>query len=170
MARIQWSIIQTFMLGNVTMHRNYSSNDISGESRESTERTKNLIRPGKVHNEWTLYIWGQSEEWLVLAFQETEEVTANSKNSSERDKSQSGLAGEAKPWSLRYWGPGPHLNIKTIFPMYGDSHVKDKTVERPSCLIQPGVWDKRQVSEIDLSRTPGRARQAPGVWDLFIPA
>ena len=23
---------------------------------------------------------------------------------------------------------GPHLNIKTIFPRYGDSHVKDKTV------------------------------------------
>ena len=24
--------------------------------------------------------------------------------------------------------PGPCLNIKTVFPMYGDSHVKDKTV------------------------------------------
>ena len=24
--------------------------------------------------------------------------------------------------------PGPRLNIKTIFPRYGDSHVKDKTV------------------------------------------
>ena len=23
---------------------------------------------------------------------------------------------------------GPHLNIKTAFPRYGDSHVKDKTV------------------------------------------
>ena len=23
---------------------------------------------------------------------------------------------------------GPHLNIKTVFPRYGDSHVKDKTV------------------------------------------
>ena len=23
---------------------------------------------------------------------------------------------------------GPRLNIKTIFPRYGDSHVKDKTV------------------------------------------
>ena len=30
--------------------------------------------------------------------------------------------------------PGPHLNIKTVFPRYGDSHVKDKTVERPSHL------------------------------------
>ena len=29
---------------------------------------------------------------------------------------------------------GPHLNIKTIFPRYGDSHVKDKTVARPSYL------------------------------------
>ena len=26
------------------------------------------------------------------------------------------------------WSPGPRLNIKTVFPRYGDSHVKDKTV------------------------------------------
>ena len=30
--------------------------------------------------------------------------------------------------------PGACLNIKTIFPRYGDSHVKDKTVVRPSYL------------------------------------
>ena len=30
--------------------------------------------------------------------------------------------------------PGPRLNIKTVIPMYGDSHVKDKTVVRPSYL------------------------------------
>ena len=24
--------------------------------------------------------------------------------------------------------PGPHLNIETVFPRYGVSHVKDKTV------------------------------------------
>ena len=24
---------------------------------------------------------------------------------------------------------GPRLNIKTVFPRYGDSHVKDKTVD-----------------------------------------
>ena len=30
--------------------------------------------------------------------------------------------------------PGPRLNIKTVFPRYGDSHVKDKTVVRPSYL------------------------------------
>ena len=29
---------------------------------------------------------------------------------------------------------GPHLNIKTAFPRYGDSHVKEKTVARPSYL------------------------------------
>ena len=29
---------------------------------------------------------------------------------------------------------GPRLNIKTVFPRYGDSHVKDKTVARPSYL------------------------------------
>ena len=26
------------------------------------------------------------------------------------------------------WDPGPRLNIKTVFPRYGDSNVKDKTV------------------------------------------
>ena len=30
--------------------------------------------------------------------------------------------------------PGPRLNIKTVFPRYGDSHVKDKTVTRLSYL------------------------------------
>ena len=30
--------------------------------------------------------------------------------------------------------PGPCLNIKTIFPRHGDSHVKDKTVTRLSYL------------------------------------
>ena len=29
-------------------------------------------------------------------------------------------------------GTRARLNIKTVFPRYGDSHVKDKTVERPS--------------------------------------
>ena len=28
----------------------------------------------------------------------------------------------------------PCLNVKTVFPRYGDSHVKDKTVARPSYL------------------------------------
>ena len=30
--------------------------------------------------------------------------------------------------------PEPCLNIKTVFPRYGDSHVKDKTVGRLSYL------------------------------------
>ena len=51
-----------------------------------------------------------------------------------------------------WWSQGPRLNIKTIFPRYGDSHVKDKTITRPSCLVHPGVRDKRRVSEIDLSQ------------------
>ena len=29
---------------------------------------------------------------------------------------------------------GPHINTKTVFPRYGDSHVKDKKVARPSYL------------------------------------
>ena len=32
--------------------------------------------------------------------------------------------------------PGPWSNIKTVFPWYGDSHVKDTTVVRPSYLYQ----------------------------------
>ena len=31
-----------------------------------------------------------------------------------------------KCWAIRR--PGPRINIKTVFPRYGDSHVKDKTV------------------------------------------
>ena len=29
---------------------------------------------------------------------------------------------------------GPRINIKTVFPIYGDSHVKDKMVARPFYL------------------------------------
>ena len=29
---------------------------------------------------------------------------------------------------------GPRLNIKTVYPRYGDSHVRDKTVGRPPYL------------------------------------
>ena len=50
------------------------------------------------------------------------------------------------------WLPGPRLNIKTVLPRYWDSYVKDKTVARPSCLVHPGVRDKRRMSEIDLSQ------------------
>ena len=33
-----------------------------------------------------------------------------------------------------YQSPGPRLNINTVFPRYGDPHVKDETVSRPSYL------------------------------------
>ena len=38
--------------------------------------------------------------------------------------------------SDRHWAKqtGTRLNIKTVFPRYGYSHVKDKTVARPSYL------------------------------------
>ena len=32
------------------------------------------------------------------------------------------------PTPLRHTASGPRLNVKTVFPRYGDSHVKDKTV------------------------------------------
>ena len=46
------------------------------------------------------------------------------------------------------------FNIKTVFPRYGDSHVKDKTVVRPSYLWHGDLytvkttslyWDGRQI-------------------------
>ena len=55
-------------------------------------------------------------------------------------------------WTDMTWDPGTHLNIKTVFPRYGDSHVKDKTVVGPYCLVHPGVRDKRRAFEIDLSK------------------
>ena len=44
------------------------------------------------------------------------------------------------------------LQYKDRLSRYGDSYVKDKTVARPSCLVHPGVRDKRRVSEIDFSQ------------------
>ena len=37
-------------------------------------------------------------------------------------------------WCYRTMPSGPRLNIKIVFPRYGDSHVKDKTVARLSYL------------------------------------
>ena len=51
----------------------------------------------------------------------------------------------------------PRFNIKTIFPRYGDSHVKDKTVVRPYHLYYAGPytgkttflnWDNPQVPRL----------------------
>ena len=47
---------------------------------------------------------------------------------------------------------GSRLNVKMLSYQYRDSHYKDKTVVRPSCLVHPGVRDKRRVSEIDFSQ------------------
>ena len=43
-------------------------------------------------------------------------------------------------------GPGPRLNIKTIFPRYGDSHVKDMTVARPSYLSHGDPYTGKTTS------------------------
>ena len=47
--------------------------------------------------------------------------------------------------------PGHRLAIKSVFRRNGDSCVK-KIRRSPSCLVHPGVRDKRRVSEIDLSQ------------------
>ena len=52
------------------------------------------------------------------------------------------LCADSSPGPLTRWNhcslhtddPGPRLIIKTIFPRYRDSHVKDKMVVRPSYL------------------------------------
>ena len=48
--------------------------------------------------------------------------------------------------------PGPWFNIKMSSYEYRKPHCGDKTVVRSSCLVHPGVRDKRRVSEIDLSQ------------------
>ena len=57
-----------------------------------------------------------------------------------------GVVGYLTYWKSLYWDETQvfhwktwaHLSIKTVFPRYGDSHVKDKTVPRPSYL-QHGI-------------------------------
>ena len=57
-----------------------------------------------------------------------------------------------KDLTLNYWWPtilqkrGPHFNIKTIFPRYGDAHVKDKTVTRPSYLYSGALYTGKTTS------------------------
>ena len=44
-------------------------------------------------------------------------------------------------FSIVYWRFGPRLNIKTVFPRYGDSHVKDKMVKRHLYIeTTPRAW------------------------------
>ena len=42
--------------------------------------------------------------------------------------------------------PGLYPNIKTIFPRYGDSHVKHKTALRPSYLYHGDPYTDKSVS------------------------
>ena len=42
--------------------------------------------------------------------------------------------------------PGLRLNIKTVFSRYGDSHVKDKTVGRPSYLYHGDPYTGKTTS------------------------
>ena len=60
--------------------------------------------------------------------------------------------------------PGPLLNIKTIFPRYGDSHVKDKMVSQPSYLKHGDTytgkttslyWDGPQIIQGELVKDMG---------------
>ena len=56
-------------------------------------------------------------------------------------------------WGMEFTPqPGPPSQCKGCLSQVWDSHVIDKTVARPSCLVHPGVRGKRRVSEIDLSQ------------------
>ena len=57
--------------------------------------------------------------------------------------------------------PGPRLNIKTVFPMHGDSHVKDKTVVRPSYLWHGYPYTDKAAPR--LLAMPGNNQQ-PRCW------
>ena len=49
--------------------------------------------------------------------------------------------------SCKCKAPGPHLNIKTVFPRYEDSHIKDKTVAIPSYFLLGYIlyWKGRHI-------------------------
>ena len=70
----------------------------------------------------------------------------------------------SKQWLMMIWWckePGPNLNIKTVFPRYGDSHVKDKTVGETVLSLTWGSiywWDG-----IFILRRPPRQQQ-PWYW------
>ena len=44
------------------------------------------------------------------------------------------------------WRPGPRFNIKTVFFRYGDTHIKDKTVARPSYLYNCDPYTGKTTS------------------------
>ena len=48
--------------------------------------------------------------------------------------------------------PGPRLSSINTGRGQRDSYNNDGTVVRQSCLVPPGVRDKRRVSEIELSQ------------------
>ena len=57
------------------------------------------------------------------------------KNSLEKEHVSWWLLSGLISWYPLHWtSSGPHLTIKTVFPMHGNSRVKDKTVARPSYI------------------------------------
>ena len=50
---------------------------------------------------------------------------------------------------IRFTLSGPRLNIKAVFPGCGDSHVKDKTVARPSYLWNGDPYTGKTTSYIE---------------------
>ena len=92
--------------------------------------------------------------------------------------------------SLKFVPKGPINKIPALVQIMAWRHPRDKTLSEPMMISLPMhicitrlQWVNTSVfvtnttsifvavsSDTSLSRTPGRARQAPGVWDRFIPA
>ena len=54
---------------------------------------------------------------------------------------------------------GPRLNIKTVFPRYGDSNVKDKTAARPS-----SIWNNLSMPGLKLTHVGKRGPWEPSIY------
>ena len=50
------------------------------------------------------------------------------------------------PFSGKHQRSGPGLNMKTVFPRYGDSHYKDETFMRPSYLYNGNPYTGKTTS------------------------
>ena len=78
--------------------------------------------PSKVRHGWV--ITSHICRWISSPFYVLNPILEHLISFGERDSD----------WRVIMCEPGPHLNIKTVFPRYGDFHVKDKTAARPSYL------------------------------------
>ena len=68
-----------------------------------------------------------------------------------------------RPHSLSEMAPRVRLNIKTVFPRYGDSHVKDKTVATVLTLTWGSLYG---YNDIFSNRDGPHGRSRFGWWQI----